>query len=249
VTPLCLDLLRDACAVPLADLTPRRAHRAAHALGSLARWWLRPEVLRAAADYGADLPDCLPPLPSAPGSCWVAFEQRDGLPLLRDALPLPLGWRGGAHGPGLPALLRAEADAVVRALRLGGWGLHLADDLAGCVLADDLPVTVASAWAPLAAGLLLAADGLGPRPGVWANGAWDSARGLRPIDGLEPKLALAAEWGAESFFVPVWQIDEAERALRDLGLERPRPAPLAAPAELSDARAAARLALAAYLDA
>ena len=46
---------------------------------------------------------------------------------------------------------------------------------------------------------------------MWASGDWRGGRGIRPIEGLEVKLATAIEFGAKMFFVPEMQLEEARR--------------------------------------
>ena len=43
---------------------------------------------------------------------------------------------------------------------------------------------------------------------VWASGAWADGQGILPVKGLDAKLAVAAEFGAKTFFVPQMQRDK-----------------------------------------
>jgi hypothetical protein len=92
------------------------------------------------------------------------------------------------------------------------WGLHLSRD-GGLDQWDlsDLAMDCRSAWAPLAAALILASDGVLPETGVWATGEWDHASGMIGIGGLDRKLSLALEFGARTIFIPAEQRPRAER--------------------------------------
>jgi hypothetical protein len=67
----------------------------------------------------------------------------------------------------------------------------------------------ASVWAPLAAGLLLAAYKGKPDPAVWSSGVWLAKKGIQPINELEAKLTVAADFGAKTFFVPEPDVENA----------------------------------------
>ncbi len=235
----CDDELATLLETPLASLRPRQAFLAARRLGLLASWLLRPEVLRKAADYAADDETWsdivapwrgIPPLPQGLGACWVVavHEQRRQRPLLRDAAVLPLRWARDqqSHHPRLPADLRRVADQVVDVLArhdevtaADAWKLFPASD--GLLDGPGQPCLEGkypSAWAPLAAGLLLAAGHGKPDPTVWATGAWDLEHGIQPIDGLKQKLAIAAdEFGAKTFYVPEQNLGDAKRV--SLGID------------------------------
>jgi hypothetical protein len=211
-------------------LSTRRAARLVEALGWLAPWWLRPEVLRRAAQLQPAYGEYTrrPGLPVRPGGCWALFARGREVPVLRPAFVLPLAWEAGADDdPHLPGPLRELAATVRRQLPDEGgpaWGLRLARparerpiDLSG--LDDDL-LGAGSAWAALAGGLLLARDGLAPSDRVWASAAWDETYGVGRVDQLSAKLDLAAEWGAEQVFVPAQNQPEAS-AWRDSHGDRP----------------------------
>jgi hypothetical protein len=211
-------------------LSTRRAARLVEALGWLAPWWLRPEVLRRAAQLQPAYEDYTrrPRLPVRPGGCWALLARGREVPVLRPAFVLPLAWEPGINDdPHLPGPLGELAAAVRRQLPDEGgraWGLRLARparerpiDLSG--LDDDL-LGAGSAWASLAGGLLLARDGLAPSDRVWASAAWDENYGVGRVDRLGAKLDLAAEWGAEQVFVPAQNQPEAS-AWRDSHGDRP----------------------------
>jgi hypothetical protein len=92
------------------------------------------------------------------------------------------------------------------------WSLHPADglNLSVAPLNGGMQLGYGSGWATLAGGLLAVAGGLETDGRVWASGAWNR-NGLASIDGLEDKLALATEWGVRDFFVPSWQMEDAQR--------------------------------------
>jgi hypothetical protein len=213
--------LSDVCALPLDRLQPRQAFRACRSLGPLARWWLRPEVLKLAHAHDPSYPDWTNPerprLPEMPGACSVVFRTTGHLPLLRPAFLLPLCWKPGPdHSPHLPSDLITLAEQVVRDVcqehwRVREWGLHACDglDLAQSPLGDELNLRYESGWAPLAGGLIARAEELPARCNVWASGAWNHY-GLADVNGLDDKLSLALGWEATDFFVPVWRVGEAQ---------------------------------------
>jgi hypothetical protein len=210
---------------PLSRLSTPAATDVVLRLGGLARWFLRPEVLRLAADNDA-VPESyrqvwqqLPQLPATFGSCWVVFATDRQLPLelLCPAFVLPLRWvQGQPHSPRLPAgLIRLAADVVeVLAahgqLESGDWGLALGEELGELDL-SEMPLDCDSGWASLAAGLLVAARGGSPNPRIWATGSWDDGDGIRPVEFLSEKLDLAVQRGAQVCFVPQVQREEAQR--------------------------------------
>ncbi len=226
--------LRRRLSQPLERLTPYVASDLAMLLDRLARWCLNPNVLMRAAEndsipeeYRAEWRQT-PQLPATHGACWVIFatDFRAPLPLLRPAFVLPLQWvQGRKHSPRLPAALEQLATEVAASFpannRIAGqdWGLQLAEDLGDLDL-SDMPLECQSGWAALAAGLLVAAEGGTPDPQVWATGSWDDRRGILPVEGLKPKLDLAAEFGARAFFVPSVQAEEAAQLAHGLEIGR-----------------------------
>jgi hypothetical protein len=230
---------------PVEGLTPSSAAEVCARLGALARWWLDEAVLRLAARAPGLPPDEaawwaeVPPLPAGPGACWAIFT--DGAPgpsLLRPAFLLPLRWAADAdHSPRLPRGLRDLAERAVTALRPAGrFGLRLDDPLER----DGIDLSAAgldcaSAWAAVAGGLVLLAEGGEPDRGVWATGAPTAEGGVGPVGDLARKLALAGACGARRVFVPETQVEEARAAAGGPGV-----APLRAGADV-------RRGLAAYL--
>lgn len=232
--------LKRRCGVPLEQCTEHQASDAALAMGGLARWWLRPEVLRLAAHDKHVPPEVrqqwqrqgTPELPSTPGSCWIILAQsaRRRLPLLREAFVLPLVWRRGeAHSPFLPQGLISLADRVIDIVRRtfnnadgykpldGTWGLHPAD--VDNIAQQDLRRLAFEDWksgfVSLAGGLILANNDVGPDVHIWATGACDG-KTLCPVENVEAKVRLAAEWGATACYVPS---DSARRVKAPPGLE------------------------------
>jgi hypothetical protein len=214
---------------PLDKLTPRMACGVVARLEGVGRWILKPEVVRCArADAEGLGPGSVPPADwtepppgRSVGDCRVLVVNRDRerLPLLRPCFALPLRWcEDLPHSPLLPRGLTILADRVIAALdaepRVKGrpWGLRPGPycGLDRCDL-GALGMDGSSAWAPLAAGLILAADRIAPDPGVWATGEWDPARGMVDVGGLESKLDLASEFQARTIFVPAGQKGPAER--------------------------------------
>ena len=222
---------REVCK-PLEGLTPFEASGLAMRLGGLARWWLRREVLQLAAANDA-IPSAVratwrtpPALNPIHGSTWVVFatDEPHQRPLLRPAFVVPFKWNAHQdHSPLLPKSLVDLARTVVESIAPGQahpgrtWGLGFAQDIGG-LDAGDLPVECASGWAPLAAGLLVAVAGGKPDPRVWASGCWDWRDGIRRVDHLPAKIQLAVEWGAQWFFVPESQVEEAQGAAGTTGL-------------------------------
>lgn len=202
------------------------------ALQGWAAWWLTDEAIAEARRsrhpaVAAYLPAGRPTLPRVPGGCWVVCAVAGVFRHLRPAVVLPLVWRKGQpHSVHLPSALRASADEVAAGVGQAGWGLHPAFD--GPPLADDLFRTFGSAWASLAGGLLAAAFGLVPKPGIWASAAWDRHAGVIEVAGLTEKMATAAALGATVFAVAVRQQEEAVR-WRDETDSRLRIFPIASP--------------------
>jgi len=210
------------------QVPPPHAFEVAARLKNLAVWWLRPELLQQAAAHARKLGledvaqqwQRTPQLPTDRGACWITVVNRypDQLGLLRPAYALPLRWaKQQDHDARLPAGLLALADQVRGELkRLGevneAWGLLPSRDslLSGLHL-STLEGRWDSAFAPLAAGLLLATWEGRPDPNLWASGAWDSKQGIQAVEGLEAKLNLAQDYQLRVFFVPQPQAE----ALRD----------------------------------
>jgi hypothetical protein len=146
----------------------------------------------------------------------VVFRSRADLPLLRSAFLLPVRWLPGPdHSPQLPRELIELATRIVAQVPPGdgrSWSLHPADglDLSGSPLNEGLLLGCGSAWAALTGGLVAVSGGLETDARVWASGAWNR-NGLASVEGLEEKLALATDWGTTDFFVPAWQMDDAQK--------------------------------------
>ncbi len=207
---------------PMASLTSCAASTLVLYLGGLARWCLRPEVLDlAATDDSIPRPyrqlwSDRPRLAGTCGSCWVLFATDAQEPtLLRPAFALPLQWvKGQTHSQHLPPALSRLASDVNRSFTEStgdAWGLRLGQELRDTDL-STLPLDCHSGWASLAAGLLVATEGGRPDPQVWASGSWRDTVGIRRVDALETKLALAMEYGARVVFVPSDQLQEAKQS-------------------------------------
>jgi hypothetical protein len=76
---------------------------------------------------------------------------------------------------------------------------------------SELAKDCRSAWAPLAAALILASDGIMPDTGIWGTGEWRPDGGIAAVGGLDRKLDLALEFGARTIFIPPEQCAEAKR--------------------------------------
>jgi hypothetical protein len=113
------------------------------------------------------------------------------------------------------------ADSIRSALKIRNWRLTLAEgvDLSG------LDVDAPSAFALLAAGLILAPENLPLDPGITASAGFDPDRGTRDVDSLDAKLATARAIGCRLFYVSPGNEAEATLLAED-GLEvaalRPR---------------------------
>jgi hypothetical protein len=208
----------------------RRSWELCRKMGRLAHWWLRPEVVATARRFapGSSALRLGEPLelPEKLGDCWIVFRTGRSRKQFRPACLLPLSWRPGrGHSPVMPRRLALLADRVLADIKLGNdWGLHPADELQigsprsrGAEYLSHVNVRCSSGWAPLAAGLFARAEGLLPQKNVWASGAWNEF-GLADVQGLEPKLELAASWpdgsagartDAIAFFVPPWRAGKA----------------------------------------
>lgn len=223
VFTVCDAVLREWCTKPQEELSSAEAHELAYGIlgTNLSRWLLRPEVLRRVAEhdqmrgYGKAEGYWLarPELPGGQGLCWVVFTQQD-FPLLRPAFVLPFQWRQGQpHSKYLPPAMVEQAEDVLRAAGLQGFGLDGSSEagIKGCDLSRLEQVECRSAWVPLFGGLVVGAEGGLPDRGVWASGEWSPTDGVQRIGELKAKLEVAWEWGAKQFFLPTSQREEAEQ--------------------------------------
>lgn len=190
-------------------------------LGGLYRWLLTPSALKVAEEFQGLGSIPRPALPNHAGGCWVMFVNSDDetYALLRRAYVLPLEWKPAVsaeapHDERLPASIRDVADDVLRTLgdetKNGQhWRLHLVDDadqaapnLNGTDL--DKSLKALSGWVSIAGGLWSAMKNTATEPTVWATGCWDSQLGVTAVgeETLDEKLALAAEFGATTVFLP-----------------------------------------------
>lgn len=193
-------------------------------LGGLYRWLLTPSALKVAEEFQGLGSIPRPALPNHAGGCWVMFVNSDDdiYALLRRAYVLPLEWKPAVsaeapHDQRLPASIRNVADDVLRTLgdetKNGQhWRLHLVDDadqaapnLNGTDL--DKSLKALSGWVSIAGGLWSAMKNTATEPTVWATGCWDSQLGVTEVgdETLNEKMALAAEFGANTVFLPASQ--------------------------------------------
>jgi hypothetical protein len=178
---------------------------------------LAPWVLSAGARAKAGL--SAPSIPDARGSvvalCVWTGEMKGPVEqkVLAPAFALPLLWvERKSDSPRLPEGFAAVADGVRQALEIHDWGLDLAEDLDGLDL-SGFAFDSASAWASLAAGLYLAANGGTPRTDVFATGVWNG-KGVESVDGIEYKIEAVLDLVAEkkpTLFVPSANYDQADK--------------------------------------
>ncbi len=162
-------------------------------------------------------------------------SDEEGPEVLAHAFLLPVRWRseGDPTTSRVPIALGELAQRIVDQLRRAGeldattrWWLDLDDSLGGGEFGPmpDLSrvtrLSYESAWATLAATLIVNAGQGRTLPQVWATGCWDPEMGVTLVDdaSLARKCALAHAWGAESLYVPFNQIPAARRVAPD-GLE------------------------------
>lgn len=197
-------------------MTAARCRNAVHALGELAPWWLEDSVLLKAMIADPDVrKDTKLPQGEGQVNLLLVRPGARGISLLRDTVVLPVRWTAStATDSRLPLPLVKLSEAILDqlhedpAVKTSSWQLHMGVNVdLSQLTADDF--RTASAWAPLAAGLLLAARRLTPEPAVWATGAWDQRGGVAAIEGLDAKLAAAAALGARVIFVPAANAPEA----------------------------------------
>ncbi len=218
------------------------AYRIAVQMGPLAPWWLRAEVLEKARSHAFQLHgdteenrkrfSCWEPVRQVPqesGCCWLLLVNRcpEELGLLRSAFVLPVRWvKGQSHHRHLPGGLRRLADNVLDQLRKEKeldqtirWGLWPAwDRWLEQVDLSGLEWEWESAWAALAAGVLLAYWEGSPDPTVWATGAYQPDRGISRVEGVGQKALAAWQMGARVLFVPPGQDEEVKQFFSARGI-------------------------------
>lgn len=184
--------------------------KAAAHLGPLTSWWLDPDALSRLIlidpEYaaGAHLP--LPDMQV--GSCRI-LAVRERLPpeprLLAKCLVFPLQWSfGTSHSQGLPRPLVCLAERVRDELEITTpWGLQPAFPLRDINLSQWTDFKPDSGWASLAASLILASQGIRPRPEVWASAAYQRGECIVRVAGIEEKIAAARRFGAQHVFLPI----------------------------------------------
>ncbi|MCS7305952.1 MAG: hypothetical protein NZ602_12705 [Thermoguttaceae bacterium] len=227
--------LEQICGGRLEEVSEPRAYWVAQQMGPLAPWWLRPEVLQKARSYAFWLhgqteetrkkfsywePARQPPQES--GCCWplVVNRRPEQLGLLLPAFVFPVRWvKDQPHDKHLPTGLCELADRVTCQLRRekeidakAEWGLRPFRE--GWLQEYDLSALDwewESAWAVLAAGLLLAHWEGSPDPTVWATGAYRVGQGICEVEGIGPKALAAWQMGVKMLFVPPGQEEEAHQ--------------------------------------
>ncbi|MDI7268123.1 MAG: CRISPR-associated endonuclease Cas1 [Myxococcota bacterium] len=208
------ELLRTSIDLEELSIEGRLPERASEYLGpDLAAWMLPPEARRS-------LGIAPPRLPCACGAAVVLFCNAmrgpcaSPLPGLASGFGLPFSWREGCpDSDALPDGMPAVAESVRRALGIDSWGLGMDECLAHYDL-SALPMGCESAWAPLAAALLVAREGGHPKPAVFATGRWQG-RGIESVDGMAEKIeaavALPGETDRPVLWAPAGNYDEASR--------------------------------------
>ena len=190
-------------------LTPEQVRRLGQALGGLAPWWLRPDVLARFEEERGWRFSGQPPLPRTHGSCWIVMVQSSPQPwpALRDAFFLPLQWQKRPDwDERLPEQLLVLAKELAVELERTDYTLHLHADLQPAPAIIPPPpggFKFDSAAVSLAGGLYLAAKNGEPDPAIGASACWKKAEGVLGVDmeGLKKKLNLASAWGMRAFFV------------------------------------------------
>lgn len=182
---------------------------AAQWLGQLAPWLLPVKRLREALPTAVPGDFTLRKLIESKASSGTCFpimvwtgtaDSFDCGDRLRPAFVLPFQWRkGDSHSSKLPEGVRRVADEVRSAMEEKGFGLHLGIDHAEHF--GDFDIDFRSAWAALAAALLLAKDGRASDPSVLATADFDIAHGPKGVGFMEAKVALAIEAGCDRLFV------------------------------------------------
>ena len=215
-----------------------RAYEVARSLGALGALWLRPEVLDRArrwvrSFHGASTQGDSTSEPPDPGGLLrrgeigvlLALPNPTRYPLLRPAFVLPLEWRrGGTCSPRLPQGLAAFAAGVLADVNATDLSLHLPPRLeeAGADF-SGLALSCESAWAMLAAGAIVAAEGGATVPGVLASAAWTRRSGqpqgsIGRVQRIAAKIEAAAASGATAIFLPEEQRTRVEQEPRGPGL-------------------------------
>ena len=180
------------------DLARRRGY---HALGRLAAWWLRDEVLR---DLGKDV-SAVNDL--RPGEFVVLLMRSRTSEAVHEGLALPLRWKPTRRkDPRLPRRLGELAVRIEGAPRKevstqGDFRLYLGDD---CPDLSGIDVAAESAGAMLAATLEAARLSAELDATVTATASWGGTD-LGPIDGLAAKVAAARRLGLTRVFVSRFQ--------------------------------------------
>lgn len=229
--PVGLDDLLLLCGEPLPESCgAKRAYDVAGILGPIGALWLRPQVLDLAREwirsYHGD-PAVEPAkhntlLRRGEIGILLALPSPLRYPLLKPAFVLPLEWRAGAVcSPRLPQGLAAFAARVLEDVRVTRLSLHLPQwledagaDFSGLTFSFD------SAWAMLAAGAIVAAEGGSTVPGVLASAAWTRRDGepqgsIGRVQLFRIKIEAAAASGATTLFLPEEQRRFVEQGLRE----------------------------------
>ncbi len=201
-------------------LTPGRLTQVARAFGPWSVWILCPAALRRLDElfgnsHRMDLAEA-----TGEGRTAILFVLLAEVPLLRQAIALPVVWRrAGAADDGL---VLPFGDRVSRSLDVPGWRLCAPEGVskeAVELLTDASLVRWESGWVPAAIALLDVADTLEAPLRCLATGEWSPESGVLPVKGIPQKVELAVELGAERLLVPELNREEAERKRAELGAE------------------------------
>ena len=191
-----------------ARVTELARRRGFQALGRLAAWWLREDILR---DLGKDV-SAINDL--RPGEFVVLLMRSRPSDAVHEGLALPLFWKPTSKkDPRLPRRLSELADQIEGAPRAdtakhADFRLHLGD---GCPDLKNIDIAAESAGAMLAATLEAARLSAQLDATVTATASWGRTD-LGPIDGLSAKIAAARRLGLTRVFVSRFQypIDDAD---------------------------------------
>ncbi|MDA1008908.1 MAG: hypothetical protein O2800_07935 [Planctomycetota bacterium] len=199
-------------------------------LGSLAALWLTDSVLEEWCQTSGAVHETTTEsaelFSTTPGSTVIllARTKTQKTVALRDAFVLPVRWcrsdldvESKSKTSPAPIELRRIADLVKLTLTdpakpSPAQEFELRIDRADVRL-TGLSLAFGSAFVPLAAALLMATEGTPNATHIMSTGAWDSGRGLLPVDGVAAKTSEAARLGAQQFHVPSPNVEEAVFAM------------------------------------
>ena len=198
----------------LDDLDFSRAIKLIKSCGKLASRILRDEVYRSAKQ------------PSRPvflkqiGLCEVLVTiPTSENSVLRDAAIIPFQWKkienDGPPSPPIPKNLKPVVLSVKQVIAQYANAYFTPDKIAEIDILELVPKSDDirfdgewdSAWASLAAGLMQKLENIGAECNVFTTGCYDGQ--IMPVGGVEKKITVAKEFGANKVFVPKDNLEEA----------------------------------------